>query len=39
MIVIATMAIPGITFVIPNFVLMSRLGLVDHRDPSSSSGP
>ncbi|MFD2331324.1 carbohydrate ABC transporter permease [Cohnella sp. GCM10020058] len=30
MVVIATMAIPGITFVIPNFLLMSRLGLVDH---------
>ncbi|MFC5404183.1 carbohydrate ABC transporter permease [Cohnella soli] len=28
--VIATMAIPGITFVIPNFLLMSRLGLVNH---------
>jgi ABC-type glycerol-3-phosphate transport system permease component len=27
---IATMTIPGITFVIPNFLLMSRLGLVDN---------
>ena len=30
MTVIATMTIPGITFVVPNFLLMSRLGLVDH---------
>jgi ABC-type sugar transport system, permease component len=28
--IIATMAIPSITFVVPNFVLMSRIGLVDH---------
>lgn len=27
---IATMAIPGVTFIIPNYLLMSRLGLVDH---------
>ncbi|MCD9020332.1 carbohydrate ABC transporter permease [Cohnella silvisoli] len=30
MLIIATMTIPSITFVIPNFLLMSRLGLVDH---------
>jgi len=30
MLVIATMTIPSITFVVPNFLLMSRLGLVDH---------
>ncbi|WP_135550101.1 carbohydrate ABC transporter permease [Paenibacillus cymbidii] len=29
-VMIATMAIPGITFIIPNFLLMSRMGLVDH---------
>ncbi|MCC3372915.1 carbohydrate ABC transporter permease [Cohnella sp. REN36] len=29
MTVIATMTIPGITFVVPNFLLFSRLGLVD----------
>lgn len=29
LLVIATMTIPGITFVVPNFLLMSRLGLVD----------
>ncbi len=27
---IAMMAIPGVTFIIPNYLLMSRLGLVDH---------
>lgn len=30
LLVIATMTIPGITFIIPDYLLMSRLGLVDH---------
>ncbi|MBW7455233.1 carbohydrate ABC transporter permease [Paenibacillus sepulcri] len=30
MLIIATMAIPSITFIVPNFLLMSHLGLVDH---------
>lgn len=30
LLVIATMAIPSITFAVPSFVLMSRIGLVDH---------
>lgn len=30
LLVIATMAIPNITFAVPNFVFMSRIGLVDH---------
>ncbi|MBB6673170.1 carbohydrate ABC transporter permease [Cohnella nanjingensis] len=30
MTIIATMTIPSITFVVPNFLLLSRLGLVDH---------
>ncbi|BBI33502.1 carbohydrate ABC transporter permease [Cohnella abietis] len=30
MTIIATMTIPSITFAVPNFLLMSRIGLVDH---------
>lgn len=30
MFMIATMTIPGITFIIPNYLLMSRLGLIDN---------
>jgi raffinose/stachyose/melibiose transport system permease protein len=30
MTMIATMTIPGITFILPNYLLMSKLGLVDH---------
>jgi len=29
-VMIATMTIPGITFIIPNYLLMSKLGLTDH---------